>query len=191
MTQTKFDVASRALVRVGKAPVVAFGTTSAEEIACATEYEGAVEAAMAAYRWRFATDLYDLGNPLVDAPVALKAYAFQLPAELTILHGVYLAGTETKIPYDRFGSKIYCDYSGGIVAEYGFRAPENVWPPHFTKAFVEDLASTFAQVLARNQEMADKLFTKAVGLWSAARTTDSQQQTTRKIGPSRLVAVRR
>lgn len=187
MAQSKFDICTRALARCGANPITSFDS-SAEGIVAGAEYEPTLTAELAKYRWRFATDQADL-NRLQDTPAARFAYAFQLPAGLLALHAV--TRDDLPIVYDRYGDKIFTDEDDDLVADYTFRADETAFSPDFVDALVLRLTSVFAIALNRDFTLADKMDASATRAFAVARNADSQQQTARRVVPSRLVAGRR
>jgi hypothetical protein len=189
MPETKFDICSRALVRVGGAPITAFDTSSAEAVAAGQDYEPMVQARLSSHRWRFATAQEDLVR-LTDTPAGDQwEHAFQLPAGLLLLHGITRAGRP--VEYDRYGDKVFTNEDDGLVADYTFRADESRFPAYFATALMTELAHGFALNLARNRDLAATLAPMVNAEWQRARTADSQQQTTRRIRHSRLIAARR
>lgn len=192
MSQTKFDICTRALTRVGANPIASFDS-SAEGIVAGNEYEPTLTSELGKHRWRFATDQAELVR-LAAEPAARFAYAFQLPAGLLKLHAV--TRNDLPIVYDRYGDKIFTDEDDGLVADFTFRAEEPMFPPEFTDALVLTLGAIFAVALDRDFTLAKNLKAEAdgepgrVGAWAKARLSNSQQQTTRRIAPSRLVSGR-
>ena len=188
MAASKFDIASRALVRIGAKPITSFDDGTAEAIAAGREYEAAASGALTMHRWRFASDQQVL-VALEETPHDVWAYALQLPSDLLVLHTVRAGGV--MVPYDRYGDKIFCDYKEDVVASYTFRVPEYRWPPYFVDAFTVAFAATMAMAVASNVEMARELREEAEKrLWPRARFLDSEQQTTRRLFRSRLLARR-
>jgi hypothetical protein len=187
MPETQFDIASRALLRVGHPAITSFedGTTGAS--IAAAEYEPLVVARLSEYRWRFATTQVAL-NRLADTPVGRWQYAWQAPADALAIHAVLSAGLPVR--HDRYGDKIFADIDDGLIADYSFRATEDRWPAYFTQCIGQELAALFAASVARDPELAEMLGNGLERAWGRARLADSQQQTARRIAPSRLIGVR-
>jgi hypothetical protein len=189
MSQTKFDICSRALVRVKCKPIASFDDGIAESDVAGQEYGPLVEAELAAHRWRFAAKLAAL-NRLSETPLERWSYYFQLPDDLLMLHAVFAGGAA--VPYDRYQDRVACDAAENVVAEYAYRPPENLWPAYFVEAITTRLGAVFARALARDDDLAKRLTDECDKvLLPRARNLDSQQQTTRRLPPSRLVAARR
>lgn len=189
MAQTKFDICSRALVRVKCRPIASFDDGIAESDVAGQEYDPLVESELAAHRWRFAAKQATL-NRLSETPLGRWAYYFQLPNDLLALHGVFAGGRA--IPFDRYQDRVACDAAETVVADYTYRPPETLWPPYFVEAVAARLASVFARALARDDALARQLAEETDKvLLPRARALDSQQRTARRLAASRLVAARR
>lgn len=187
MSQTAIDIVNRALVRVGAARIASFDGTSAEAECAGAEYEPLVRARLTEHRWRFATAQAVL-NLLVDTPAGRWAHAWQAPAGALQINAVTRGGL--RIRYDRYGDKIFTDEGEDLLADYTFRPDESLWPPYFSDALADQLAYAFALSLARDEELARILGARLDRTWARARLSDSQQQSTRRIAPSRFVSVR-
>lgn len=189
MADTQFDICNRALTKVGGNVIASFDDGTTEATACGQHYERSVRQHLAKHPWRFASGLASLGAPLQATPVALWKRAWQLPADLLTLFGVYRG--DKPIVYDRFGLMIFTDEDADLVAEYTFRVDESRFPPYFVAGLEQDLAATLALVLRRDHALARELRQYAeLVLWPAARYLDSQAQTARGVRASRLRAAR-
>lgn len=188
MADTRYDLASRALVRVGAKPIVDFDDGSSEAVAVSREYEGVVRDCLSKHPWRFASR-QALLNRVAEAPVGRWAAAWEVPADCIAVSTVTLRGQP--IAYDRYGDKLVTDDADGLVVDYLFRPDETAWPPYFAELVVQELAAALAMGLARDPDLGQALKRQAqADQWPRARSRDSQAQTSRRIAPSRLVAVR-
>lgn len=189
MADTKFDIASRALVAIGANKIAAFDDSSAEAIAAGQHYEATVERCLSGTpRWRWAATQAGL-NRLTDTPEGRWSWAFQIPAGCLNLHAVTRAGRS--IHYDRYGDKVFTDEDADLVADYTWRPPEERFPAQWKFALEVELQAVFAGAVAKDFELAASLRKEAVTVhWPRARTEDAQQQTARRVRGSRLVAVR-
>jgi len=189
MAQTKFDICNRALVRCGANKIADFGGASAESVTAGLEYEALVTGKLGGtYEWRFAMELEDLGSPLVAVPADKWTYAYNLPADLLVIRAVRVA--DLRIPFDRYGGKIFCDAKDSVVIEYTFRQVESAFPPYFTDALVAELAAVFAVALNRDLDLARTFRVEAGDRWAAARFADSKGRTAERFKANRVVAAR-
>jgi hypothetical protein len=190
MSQTKFDICNRALVRVGANVITDFVSAQAESVTAGREYEALVTGKLGgAYEWRFAMELADLGAPLGDTPADKWTYAYNLPADLLVIRAI--RRNDLPIPFDRYGGKVMCDAQDGVVIEYTFRQVEAAFPAYFTEALVADLAAVFAVALNRDLDLAKTFRLEAGDLWAKARFADSKGRTAETFKASRVVAARR
>ena len=189
MSESKFDLCSRALQRVGCKAITSFDDNTTESIVAGREYDPLLEAKLCGPpRWRFAATQYDL-NLVTGEPKARWSYIFQIPADCLVLHAV--TDGQVPVPYDRYGDKIYADQDQGLVADYTYRPDESLFPAYFREALVVELAAKFALGIKRNSSMAADLRGEAEKIaWPRARILDSQQQTTRRVRATRLTGVR-
>lgn len=196
MSQTKYDICTRALRRIGAASIDSFEDGTTESNIAGAEYEPLVEELLSERRWRFATKESAL-NHITTVPQVRWSELWQLPSDMLDLHGVFLvnsSGDDIPIDYERIQDRIACDYdeTHTLYAVYTARFDETYWPAYFTRVVVESLEAVFAEAIKRDSERAANIrrrldeVTKPI-----ARARDGQQQTARKLPPSRLVAIRR
>lgn len=197
---SKYDLANRALVRIGANAITDFSSSSVESEAAAKEYDARVEERLTgimpgfpppgghAHEWRFAMKQWPAGPPTATAPAAKWDYAYNLPSDLLAIRSV--TRDDVPIEYDRVGHQLLCDDDDDVVLEYTFRQTEANFPAYFTAAWVEDLAGFFALAVKRDKGLSDQYQQTAIGLWAAARLADSKARTPPVFKASRLVAAR-
>lgn len=189
MGTSPFDICNRALIRVGAKMISSFDESTTESIAAGTEYDAAVREALADHPWRFALRQVEL-NKLSGSPIARWASAYQIPGDVITIRAVTDQLGRTVL-YGRQEDKIVTDETHALFMDYTARVPEALWHPAFTRALVVTLSATFAKVLLADLQMASALRDEAENIyWPRARSADSQQQTTRRLPRSRLLAVR-
>lgn len=161
MATTDIDICSRALVLIGATPITSFADGTTEATVAVNLYEDTVRDLLSRYRWRFAAGQAQLARR-TTAPEAKWDAAYQLPAEMLLLHDVTVNGRS--IDYDRYQNLVYCDAdeTDEVVADYTFRAIEDLWPPYFTTAVELTLASIFAYSVANQIQTADYMEKKAL-----------------------------
>ena len=187
---TPLDICSRALILIGAEPISSFDDGTTESTVAVNMYEDVAQSALVNTRWRFATNQKVL-NQLSDAPTGRYDLAYQLPSGLLMLHAVTV--NDNLIDYQMYGDKVYADTatSDTVIADYTFRAEEQVWPSYFTLAVEFSLAIIFATSIARDASLAGLMTDRAEVSMAKARTLDSQQQTTRKLATNRFITARR
>jgi len=189
MADTEFDLINRALTQCGANPIVAYDD-SAEGIVAKLHYEATVRARLAARKWTFATEQYEL-NLLAATPRTRWAYAWQLPAEALKIWWIG-TGPDSIVKFDHLGDKVFTDEGTGLFCEATFRQVEAKWPADFAEMMVAELGAIFARALPRDLELAKDFRAEAVELRGPiARSTDSMTRSTRRLRGSRLITVRR
>lgn len=184
------DICSAALVLVGADPITSFDDNTSESLIANQLYEDVARTSLCNTRWRFATAQLEL-NRLVDVPTGRFDTAHQLPGDFLLVHAVTVR--DLQIEYSLYGDKIYSDATenDALILDYTYRASEVDWPSYFSLAVTYQMASVFASSLVRDRNLTGLMENKADALYRVARTTDSQQQTTRKMVTSRFITERR
>ena len=190
VANSDIDIAARALILIGADPITSFTETSTEALVASNIYEDVVQSALCASRWRFATNQAEL-NRLTDVPTGRFDFAYQLPPDMLMLHA--LTVNENLIEYNIYGDKAFSNTSVNdkVIADYAFRVGEEKFPSYFTISVEFSLATTFAVAIARDEQLAALMESKARVAMQQAKTLDSQQQTTRKLVTSRFISERR
>ena len=175
---------------IGADPITSFTETSTEALVASNIYEDVVQSALCASRWRFASNQAEL-NRLSDVPTGRYDLAYQLPADLLMLHAITV--NDNIIEYNVYGDLVYTNGSTSdkVIADYSFRVGTEKFPSYFILALEYSLASAFAVAIARDEGLASLLERKGMQLMQQAKTLDSQQQTTRKLVTSRFITERR
>ena len=183
------DICSRALILVGVEPITSFDDDTTEALIAGNMYEDIARTNLTSTRWRFSTNQAVL-NRLSDAPTGRFDAAYQLPDYLFV-HAVTVR--DLQIEYNIYGSKIFCDAapSDELILDYTYRADEVNWPSYFSVCVEYAMAVVFATALIRDTSLAGLMEYQYTRLLAKARSTDSQQQTTRKVTTSRFITNRR
>jgi hypothetical protein len=185
MATSKFEICSRASVRVGAKEITSFNDGTTESIVAGQEYEDLVRDELAAYRWRFATKQATLSK-LVTTPADEWDYFYQIPSDMVVLQAVKVGGRT--IEFDRYEDRIACNVSEGVVVDYTYRPTESLWPAYFQRVIVERMQSVFAAAVRRDTKLSEQINERVETMTlPKARSIDSQQQTTKKLKQSNLV----
>ena len=184
------DVAlcSRALIRIGAAPITDFDDGSAEAEIAGALYENTRDALLSAYTWSFASGQVAL-NQLETPPIADYSYAFGLPNDY--LRAVS-AGSGTRgrgIGYRIARGALHAD-SANIVLTYIFRPDESEFPPYFDQALIARLSAEFTIPVTESTSRAEAHFRIADQEYERARQIDAQQDTPNKIESFSLIDAR-
>lgn len=189
MATTQIDICARALILIGASPITSFDDGSTEATVAANLYEDTVRDLLARYRWRFATGQKQLSR-LTDAPDARWDAAYQAPSDLLVLHAITI--NDTPVAYDRYQDLIYCNATDQdeVIADYTFRASEDLWSPGFVSAVEYQLASVFAYAVAAQMELSSMMEQRALRQLTIARSVDSQSQTSKRLNVQRFHQLR-
>lgn len=185
------DVAlcSRALIRIGAAPIASFSDGTAESEIAGALFGPVRDALLSAYAWSFATAqavLIVSGTP----PVADYSNAFQLPAGFL---RALSAGSGTRgrgLNY-RIAKGALHTNSTDAVLTYIFRPGEAEFPPYFDQALITRLAAEFAMPVTENTGRAETLYKLADAEFQRARQIDAQQDTPGKLENFSLIDARK
>tara|TARA_R100001443_G_scaffold20454_2_gene32398 strand:- start:14937 stop:15548 length:612 start_codon:yes stop_codon:yes gene_type:complete len=185
MSDSKFDICSKALVLVGANTITSFSENTTESKVANQLYESILENLLTRTRWRFAAKQAQLSRN-ASAPTARWSAKYAVPSGTLLIHTVTV--NDNVIEFDRYESDILCDASSSdtVVADYTFQPSEANFPPYFKQALVFELASLFAGAIARNDALSTLYQNRAIAQMAIARAQDSQAQTTRKVDTTRF-----
>lgn len=190
MATTDIDIASRALVMMGANPITSFTDGSREAIVASNLYDEITRGEMSAYPWRFLTTQEKMNRELV-IPVGVEWEAsYTIPAASLRVLNVKVNGFP--VSFDTFLKSVHTNASvnDAVVAEYVKDVPETNWPHFFRNYIVFRMASIFSSALGRDGALTTAMADQAEILKRAARTSDSQGRTTKRLPMSRIVQVR-
>ena len=181
-------LASRALIRIGSAPITSFTDGSSEEEIANALFEPTTNALLSSYAWSFATAQFRLTQLETD-PIADYSYAFQLPNDFL---RALSAGTGTRgrgLNYRIQGNELHTN-SSSVLLTYVFRPSKENFPPYFDQAVIARLAAEFVIPITESTSRAETMFGLAEAEFKRARQIDAQQDTPNKIENFTLTDVR-
>lgn len=150
MADSKEDVASQALARLGEPAISSFEEDSETAEKVNQLYEPTVLQLLSSYNWKFATRRKALSEDAAAEPINEWRRAFLLPDLKTDRVGQPLsvfASTAVSAPqvfdYEREGRWILTNYETCVI-EYIWRVPESQWPGYFHTLAIEALAAVLA-----------------------------------------------
>lgn len=180
MPLTKFDVCSNALVAIGADAITDFSGSSTESAVAKQLWQTTVDNWLTLHDWRFAVKQAQLSR-LVAEPTALWDAAYQAPADIIKLNGVFVA--DRPIPYDRYGNMIYCNATSNdtVIADYVWSIGVENWPPYFVMLIEFAMMNRLAFALAGKLDL-KKVSDADLDLqFRLAKNADARQQTAKRI----------
>lgn len=175
MALSDIALASRALIRLGAAPVASFNDGTAESEIAGALYGPVRDALLSAYRWRFATGQVTLAE-LDTPPMADYRRAFQLPNDFLRALSAGTAGRGRGLNF-RIARGVLHTNADAVLLTYIFRPLEEEFPPYFDAALIARLAAEFCIPVTENTSRADAMYRLAELEYQRARQIDAQQDT--------------
>ncbi|MCB1563475.1 MAG: hypothetical protein KDJ75_07870 [Alphaproteobacteria bacterium] len=181
-------LASRALVRIGAAPITSFNDGSAESEIAGALYAPTRDALLSAYAWSFATGQVQL-TPLGTPPVADYSHAYGLPNDFL---RALSAGTGSRgrgLNYRIARGALHTNADMAVLT-YIFRPDESEFPPYFDQALIARLSAEFTIPVTESTSRAQAHFGIAEAEYKNARQIDAQQDSPNRLERFPLVDVR-
>ncbi len=188
MALNDIALCSRALIRIGAAPITSFSDGTAQSEIAGALFGPVRDALLSSYAWGFATAQLSL-NKLATNPIADFAYAYQLPNDF--LRGLS-AGSGQRgrgVSYRLSKGQLHTD-AEDIVLTYIFRPTEEEFPAYFDQALISRLAAEFTIPITESTSRAETLYRLSEKEFERARQIDAQQDTPGRIEDFTLIDVR-
>ncbi|MCW2245357.1 hypothetical protein M2352_000948 [Azospirillum fermentarium] len=174
MALSAIGLCSRALLKIGAAPLSSFDDGTAEAQVAQALYATTRDALLSANAWSFATMQERLPR-LAAEPVADYTAVFQLPAGFLRALSAG-AGRGRGLEYRIAGCTLHSG-SDSVVLTYIGRPAEADFPAFFDQALIARLAAEFCLPLTENSSRAEVLARMAESEFRRARLIDAQQDT--------------
>lgn len=181
-------LASRALIRIGAAPITSFDDGTAESEISGALFGPVRDALLSAYGWSFATGQAEL-NQLETPPVADYAKAFELPTDFLRALSAGSGARGRGLTFRIARGALHTD-ADAVVLTYIFRPEEEEFPPYFDAALIARLSAELTIPLTENTSRAEAMFRLAEGEYERARQIDAQQDTPGRIERFSLIEAR-
>jgi hypothetical protein len=188
MALNDVGLCSRALIRIGAAPITSFNDGTAESEIAGALYAPVRDALLSSYAWGFAHAHASL-TKLSQSPLADYQNAFALPNNYLRALSVGQAGRSRGVPYRIAQGQIHSD-AESIILSYIFRPEEEEYPPYFDMVIIARLAAEFCIPVTENTSRADALYRLADLEFARARQIDAQQDTPNRIESFTLTDIR-
>lgn len=188
MALNDIGLCSRALIRLGAAPITSFNDDTAESEISGALYAPIRDAVLSSYPWTFASGQVELTR-LSETPVADYQYAYALP--LDFLRAVS-AGDGNKgrgLNYRIARGQLHTN-APRVVLSYIFRPEEEEFPPFFDIAMIARLSSEFCIPITESTSRSDMMSRIAVDEFARARQIDAQQDSPGRLENFTLIDVR-
>ncbi len=188
MALNDVGLCSRALIRLGAAPITSFEDGTAESEIAGALFGPVRDAVLSSYGWSFASGQIVL-TELVDAPVADYQSAFALPNDFLRAMSAGQGGRGRGLNYRIARGALHTN-AQEVVLSYIFRPEEEEFPPYFDIALISRLAAEFCIPVTENTSRADALYKLAELEFARARQIDAQQDSPNRIENFTLTDIR-
>lgn len=188
MALSDIALCSRALIRIGAAPITSFSDGTAESEIAGALFAPVRDALLSAYGWSFATGQVEL-TELSESPVADFEKAFQLPNDFLRALSAGSGGKGRGLNFRVARSAVHTN-SSEVLLTYIFRPEEEEFPPYFDAALIARLAAEFTIPVTENTSRAEAMFRLAELEFERARQIDAQQDTPGRIEDFSLINAR-
>lgn len=188
MALSDIALASRALIRIGAAPIASFDDGTAESEIAGALFAPVRDALLSAYGWSFAMGQMQL-TPLDMPPVADYRRAFALPNDFLRALSAGTGGRGRGLSYRIARGALHTD-ADDVMFTYIFRPEEEEFPPYFDAALIARLAAEFTIPITENTSRAEAMFILADREYKNARQIDAQQDTPGRIEDFSLINAR-
>lgn len=188
MALSAIALCSRALIRLGAAPITSFDDGTAESEIAGALFSPVCDALLSAYSWSFATGQVAL-TPLATPPVADYQKSFQLPADFLRALSAGAFGRGRGLNY-RIARNILHTNADAVTLTYIFRPVEEEFPPYFDAVLIARLSAEFCIPVTENTARAETLYRLADQEFQRARQIDAQQDSPVQIEDFSLIKAR-
>jgi len=179
---------SRALIRIGAAPITSFDDGTAESEIAGALFAPVRDALLSAYGWSFATGQVAL-NKLGTPPVADYENAFGLPNDFLRALSAGSGGRGRGLNYRIARGSLHTN-ADEVLLTYIFRPEEEEFPPYFDAVVIARLAAEFTIPITENTSRAEAMFKLAELEYARARQIDAQQDSPARIEDFSLINAR-
>lgn len=188
MALSDVALASRALIRIGAAPITSFADGTAESEIAGALFDTTRDALLSAYRWSFATAQLALTQLETD-PLADYAHAYQLPNDFLRAISVGVGAKGRGVAYRIVQDQLHANAQNAILT-YIYRPDEESFPPFFDQALIARLSAEFCIPVTESTSRAEAHFRIAQDEFDRARQIDAQQDTPNRIESFSLIDAR-
>jgi hypothetical protein len=182
-TQSKISLISKALVLCGEVPLNGLDDDRYGATVGGNLFELLYESELQSNRWRFAMKKGSLSQ-LAATPLNEYRYAYQLPADMLLLIGVY-----PRTNYEVYGDRIYSNNSSCEI-EYMFKPGVDDCPAYFSLLMTYALARDMINPITESVDKQTKMEAKYRMQRDRAMFADAQARPSRPVADSPFTSVR-
>lgn len=188
MALSDIALASRALIRLGSAPITSFEDSTAQAEIAGALYAPVRDGLLSSYAWNFATTQAEL-TKLQSGPLADYQNAFQLPNDFLRALSAGPGPKSRGLRYRLSGDQLHTN-AEKVLLTYIYRPAEETFPPYFDQALIARLSAEFTIPVTENTSRGEAMFRLAEDEFEKARQIDAQQDTPGRIEGFSLVETR-
>ena len=186
---TSLDIANRALILLGSREITSFTDNSNESRVAKNLYRSARDYCLRAYPWASLKKRAALVE-LAEAPISGFSHQYVQPNDCVRVVEVHSSGKSKVDLWEVNGRQVLANVKPLSIVYLSDTVPEQEYSTQLIQALVYRLASEMAYPITGNstaQGNFNALFSQVL---EEARTTDSLEQSYKKIGPNNLQLVR-
>jgi len=186
---TSIDVANRALMLLGGREITSFTEDSNEAKIAKTLYLSTRDYVLRAYPWASLKRRKEL-NELADKPISEYEHQYQLPEDCIRVLEVFSPSANKVYQWEVNGTAVLANQSPLSIVYLSNAIPESKYSTQLVQALVYRLASEMAYAMTGNNTSMSNFNALFSQVLDEARTTDSLEQSARRIGPNHFEQVR-
>ncbi len=189
MTTTSIDIANRALILLGGREITSFMDNTNEARIAKNLYQSTRDYVLRAYPWASLKKREELAE-LADKPISGFQHQYQLPGDSIRVLEVHSSGKIKPSDWEVNGDRVLCDAKPLSIVYLAGNLPESKYSTQLVQALVYRLASEMSYAMTGNNTAQGNFSALFGQVLEEARTTDSLEQSSKKIGPHNFVTVR-
>jgi len=186
---TSIDIANRALILLGGRGITSFTENSNEARIAKSLYLSTRDYVLRAYPWASLKKRKKLIE-ISDTPVNGFKHQYQLPEESIRVIEVHGADRLSSDAWEVNGDRVLTNAKPVSIVYLANNTPESKYSTQLVQALVYRLASEMSYPVTGNNTAQGNFSALFGQVLDEARTTDSLEQSHKKIGPNNFVTVR-
>ena len=186
---TSIDVANRAIGLLGGRPITSFTEESNEARIAKAMYLSTRDTVLRAYPWASLKRRAALAK-LAENPISGFAHQFQLPSDCLRVLEVHNVERLSDQFWEVNGDLILTDEAKISIVYLSSKVPEDKMSSHLVQALAYHLASEMAYAMTGSNQAQVNFNNLYQQILMEARTTDSLEQSYKRIGPRNFERVR-